>query len=357
VLGAGVAVLLWTLAATGAGPSFAQPNAPGAPCTDGTLVGGACTCAPPLVLGPEKRACRKLVCTGGMVSQTDGSCGCPGGTVLQGKQCVPIAGDTHCPAGDIFANGACVAASSPAASCGGGASVVGHVCVCPQGTHNIHGGGDILCAPICAAGQQLSPSSLTCVAKVCTGGKVLQGADCACPAGTKLGPQGQQCLAIVSCPSGQMVSPADGQTCVNIPKLTCQGGAVQQGLSCTCPAGTHNIGGAELRCAPVCAAGQQLSPDGGSCVTKTCANGMVLQGAGCGCPAGTKLGPQGLRCQTIVSCPAGQMVSPADGQTCVNIPKLSCQGGMAPQGDHCGCPDGMRTVKGPNGPRCVAQGG
>jgi hypothetical protein len=144
---------------------------------------------------------------------------------------------------------------------------------------------------------------------------------------------------------------------VNIPKVTCQGGAVQQGLGCACPAGTRNIGGAELRCAPVCAVGQQLSPDRASCVAKTCANGMVLQGADCGCPAGTKLGPQGLRCQTILSCPAGQMVSPTDGQTCVNIPTLTCQGGAVQQGDHCGCPAGMRTLQDPNGMRCVPQGG
>jgi hypothetical protein len=80
--------------------------------------------------------------------------------------------------------------------------------------------------------------------------------------------------------------------------VTCQGGATPVNNRCTCPAGTHAVGGDQLRCVPTCGAGQKPSPDGTSCIAAAlnCTGGMVPINGTCGCPPGTVLGPRGLQC-------------------------------------------------------------
>jgi hypothetical protein len=135
--------------------------------------------------------------------------------------------------------------------------------------------------------------------------------------------------------------------------------------TCTCPAGTRALGGSELRCGPVCGAGQQLSPDGTTCVAAVlnCTGGMVPTNGACRCPPGTNpgTGPDGQRCLT--QCPAGQAQALGGSGKCVAVDSNgnavdsngnqitggNCLGGSTLVNNICTCPAGTHRYLGGGG--------
>ena len=263
---------------------------------------------------------------GGGATLVGGRCTCPAGAhtlTAGGLQCVDDNGRP------LTGPGPVAAPSPKPGPCSGGATLVNNTCTCPAGTRR---GPQQRCVPVCGAGQKLSPDGTSCVAAVlnCTGGMVPTNGACRCPPGTSAhtGPGGQQCFT--QCPAGTAQGPDGGGTCVAVDEngnwirggsVNCPGGSTLLNNTCTCPAGTRALGGSELRCGPVCGAGQQLSPDGTTCVAAVlnCTGGMVPTNGACRCPPGTNpgTGPDGQRCLT--QCPAGQAQALGGSGKCVAV--------------------------------------
>jgi hypothetical protein len=308
---------------------------------------------------------------GGGATLVGGRCTCPAGahTLVEsgGVECV---GDDGRP---LTGPGPVAAPSPKPGPCSGGATLVNNTCTCPAGTRR---GPQLRCVPVCGAGQKLSPDGTSCVAAVlkCTGGMVPTNGACRCPPGTSAhtGPSGQQCFT--QCPAGTAQGPDGGGTCVAVDQngnwigggsVNCPGGSTLVNNTCTCPAGTRALGGSELRCGPVCGAGQQLSPDGTSCVAAVlnCTGGMVPTNGACRCPPGTNpgTGPDGQRCLT--QCPAGQAQALGGSGKCVavdsngnavdsngnQITGVNCPGGSTLVNNICTCPAGTHRYLGAGG--------
>jgi hypothetical protein len=292
-------------------------------------------------------------------------CTCPAGTHALGGSPLQCVGADGKPVTNPAPPPAAATPSSPSGiTCRGGSTLVGNTCTCPTGTHASGGGAQLQCVPNCGAGQTLSPDGRSCVAAVlnCTGGLVPVNGACGCPAGTTLGAGGQRCLT--QCPAGQAQALDGSGRCVAVDAngnqitATCRGGATLVNNTCTCPAGTH-FGPNGSQCVPSCGTGQQLSPDGRSCVAAVlnCTGGMVSINGACVCPAGTTTGPRG---QCVTQC-GPFMAQALDGSgTCVSVDangnqvgnNITCRGGATLVNNTCTCPAGQHASGGEQF-RCV----
>jgi hypothetical protein len=230
-----------------------------------------------------------------------GSCVCPGGDVLVGKECVkpPI--------------------------CKGPKILVGVQCLCPPGF--VQKGEDCVKQPVCLPSQ------------------ILVDGQCVCPPGTAL--KGKECVRPIDCLPGQILvggkcvcppgTVQQGQACVK-PGCDLPGMITGPGGKCICPPGTVQQGQACVK--PGCDLPGMITGPGGKCI---CPPGTVQQGREC------VKQPACLLPQVLVEgkcvCPPGTV---QDGKECVKRPVCEPPARLNRRGE-CQCPEDMVAV----GKTCV----
>ncbi len=234
----------------------------------------AALCPTPLVPGP-----------------TAGSCVCPQGTVLLGRECVkppqqacaaPLvpgaaAGSCVCPQGTVLLGRECVKPPQQACAAPLVPGAAAGSCVCPQGT--VLMGRECAKPPQQACAAPLVPGAVagSCV---CPQETVLQGRECVRPQQHACAPPLVPGAAAGSCvcPQGTVLQ---GRECVKPQQHACTAPMVSGAVagSCVCPQGTVLQGRECVRpqqhaCTPPLVPGAAA----GSCV---CPQGTVLQGREC----------------------------------------------------------------------------